>query len=315
MRDSVLSKEMSKTGGNETTPLCLAIKMAKTSIALQLIENGADLSASDKLGYSALHYAVLTNNGKLVESLLQHESCPINKASKTGKTPLLIAVEQGQEMVVSRLLQKGAEKGDNMFIPFAKNNDRIVGLLKTHQIFYCLEDLEKVKQLVKGSKFSAVSRDQRLGANERTVLIAAIEENRLDAAKFLLAHSQDLSLIDSKGRDALYVAAELGKKSILKSIIKCYKKDKLDLNRKRVLDAWTALMSAAAKGHLECVELLLDAGSDKTLRNFEGKTAADLAEENSRVKVVKAIKKFIHGTTNEIQADNILPDLRNFFAL
>ncbi len=48
------------------------------------------------------------------------------------------------------------------------------------------------------------------------------------------------------------------------------------------LTGWTPLMEAAEAGQDRMVELLLEAGADKTLTNSLGKTAYDIARENAR---------------------------------
>ena len=42
---------------------------------------------------------------------------------------------------------------------------------------------------------------------------------------------------------------------------------------------WTALHVAAAGGHTTAVQLLLDAGCDRSLRNGDGLTAFEIAEQ------------------------------------
>jgi ankyrin repeat protein len=59
-------------------------------------------------------------------------------------------------------------------------------------------------------------------------------------------------------------------------------------------DRWygrTALMVAAAQGHLEAVRLLVQAGSDLTLTDHEGATAAALARSNGHVDVAALLEQ------------------------
>lgn len=52
---------------------------------------------------------------------------------------------------------------------------------------------------------------------------------------------------------------------------------------------YTALHTAAEKGNKAGVLLLLTHGADKTIKDKEGKTALDLAQQRNRHKVVKLL--------------------------
>lgn len=52
----------------------------------------------------------------------------------------------------------------------------------------------------------------------------------------------------------------------------------------------TALHHAAGWGRLENLRLLLAAGAEKTLRNREGKTAIELAEDSGRRRAVQVLR-------------------------
>jgi ankyrin repeat protein len=53
----------------------------------------------------------------------------------------------------------------------------------------------------------------------------------------------------------------------------------------------TAIMEAASRGHLKTVVALLEAGSSTTQADAEGKTAADLADENDYTMVSKVLRE------------------------
>lgn len=52
---------------------------------------------------------------------------------------------------------------------------------------------------------------------------------------------------------------------------------------------YTALMRAAYMGHDGVVEQLLRNGADKSIKNGEGKTALDLANEHNQVKIIQLL--------------------------
>jgi ankyrin repeat protein len=53
------------------TALIFACKYGHTDIALYLLQEGADINYTDKLGNSAVHYAALENNVRLLKILME----------------------------------------------------------------------------------------------------------------------------------------------------------------------------------------------------------------------------------------------------
>lgn len=60
------------------------------------------------------------------------------------------------------------------------------------------------------------------------------------------------------------------------------------INKTDISNIWnrTALMEAAAGGYLNIVQYLLDKGANPSLKDREGKTALDLAQEKNYTKIV-----------------------------
>jgi ankyrin repeat protein len=63
-----------------------------------------------------------------------------------------------------------------------------------------------------------------------------------------------------------------------------------DRSLAQVNDATTPLHEAAREGHLEVVQILLEAGADRSIRDREGRTAAELAEANGHEAVVETLR-------------------------
>ena len=57
----------------------------------------------------ALHNAVWRQHAKVVEFLLKQERIELNLLNVDGRTPLMIAVEKGNEEIVDMLLAAGAD--------------------------------------------------------------------------------------------------------------------------------------------------------------------------------------------------------------
>lgn len=98
------------------------------------LAKGADLSAVDGSGNTALHLAAYLGDTEAVETLLSR-GAPVNAENKEGATPLLYGV--GNEAIVRSLIQHGADvnaasKSDTTPLEAAvahKNSHRVVALL------------------------------------------------------------------------------------------------------------------------------------------------------------------------------------------
>jgi ankyrin repeat protein len=63
-----------------------------------------------------------------------------------------------------------------------------------------------------------------------------------------------------------------------------------NVNVQGSLEGFTALMTAAAEGHVEIVEILLAAGADRDLKDKDGDTALSFAKQNGHDKVVALLE-------------------------
>lgn len=85
-------------------------KKVDDDIIALLIEKGADLHDFDNEGVSIFDFAVMYNNGKIVDRLLE-EGFDVNATSRRSRfTPLMGAVCYGRIDMVKKILAAGADK-------------------------------------------------------------------------------------------------------------------------------------------------------------------------------------------------------------
>lgn len=89
-------------------PILSATNQQQDEIALMLLEAGADVNASDSRGYTPLHLAAENGQTVLVELYLEYGANP-DAQLDDGRTPLDIAREVGNEEVIACLTGKWKE--------------------------------------------------------------------------------------------------------------------------------------------------------------------------------------------------------------
>ena len=95
-------------GLQAATPLHHAIQAGNTDLARLLVENGAEVSATDSDGLAPLHLAAV-NGEKLLVELLLTSGADVDVRNVHGFTPLHLAVEGGFQEVVELLISYGAD--------------------------------------------------------------------------------------------------------------------------------------------------------------------------------------------------------------
>ena len=86
---------------HDETPLLLIVKSKRMKLLPWLVANGANVNAQDKLGFTALHYAVKRNhNLKQMEQLLELGADPSLKA-RNGSSPMSLAEGAGKRKLVT----------------------------------------------------------------------------------------------------------------------------------------------------------------------------------------------------------------------
>lgn len=89
----------------------IAMKKGYTVIVKILLNAGADVNASDKMGITLLMLACgkSTNSYQEITKVLIHKGALINESDRLGNTPLLLSLSGGSAEIAELLIQKGAD--------------------------------------------------------------------------------------------------------------------------------------------------------------------------------------------------------------
>ncbi len=153
--------------------------------------------------------AVLSENYKKINNLLEKKKFLVEQSNSLKWTPLVYAVDMGNDSIVKLLIEKGGAKvnitintGETpLHIAAKKGYSKIVTILLAHKADMEAQDLIR-----------------------QTPLIAAVRANRYDTAKILLENGANPNHATSSRRTALdWAKTEEMKKLLLKYNAKTYK--------------------------------------------------------------------------------------------
>lgn len=300
----------------ETSPLGMASSFGFTEIVTLLLEKKAN---PDQLvvstGQRPLAIAVRQNDIATAKALLDKKANP-NAANNTytGSTSLMIAAEQGNEAMLTLLLDHGA-------IPETQNKQGVTAFFRAvqHRRLQIVKSiLERIPEQRKTNLIEvrpkvgvtalvtavgngdldmvAVLLQNKANPNERdhgsgtTPLTFACSLRHTEIAKLLLDYKADSNKPDSKtGGTPLILAAKLGELKIVEFLLsKQANPDQLDLRGR------TPLHNAAVYGHESVIKLLLEAKADSRLCDFQKKTALDRAIEGEKHVATAVLLAHIH---------------------
>jgi ankyrin repeat protein len=121
-----------------------------------------------------------------------------------------------------------------------------------------------------------------------TPLMKAALNGHPEAVRKLLDKGAQVELVDKGGYSAMMLAASNGFVEVVRILLD----HGAEVDRVEQTQGMTALIWAAQRGHPETVRLLLERGADAALRDREGKTARDRAEEAGHQAVVRLLDQY-----------------------
>ncbi len=243
---------LAATGG--PPPLIEAAKNGDKDALRTLIQKGANVSATEADGTTALHWASYRDD---VESanLLIHAGAKVNAANDLGATPLWTASQNGSAAMVRVLLDAGANPnlallaGETPLMVASRGGYPAVAELL----------------LAKGANANAK------GARGQTALMWAVAQKHPEVVKVLLAHKADVQAKSDTWAEVMAVPPH----------------GYLPYNRAIPHGADTAIMFAARSGDLDSAKLLVAAGANVNDTDAWGISATTLAAHSGFPDVVE----------------------------
>lgn len=250
--------------GDIVTALVYATEEEKPDIVRMLLAAGASPSSQDSYGRPALMIAMEKRCYGIVSALLEAGADP-NCSGNGGRTPLMMAVKERQGDVARGLIAFGAA-------PDAADADG-----KTALMFAAELGQENMAEalLAAGAAYDMAD------AGGKTALMLAADGGFPGVVDVLLRVGANPDMADEEGATALIYAARHGFGVVLDTLI--------SVGSSLFSSAWNTDKSETKQSHDDCVVLLLAGGADADCRDRKGMTALMYAAARGHIGIVHAL--------------------------
>ena len=262
------------------TALHIAVDQDHSEIVALLLARGADITATDTIEWTPVHFAAMRPGDACLRQLITHgQSLGIEAKSLTignsGRLPLHIAAEYNNIENICLLLGT-----DNLHINTPTATYKNTALILAAKNGY----IEIVKKLLDtpGIDVNAVT------PAGNTALIFAAQQGHTEIVQALLAHRNiNVNAATNDGFTALMLATLAGYTKIVQALLD---HSDVDVNAAKLYDGETALMIAAQRGRTEIVQALVNHHDiNVNAVTPDHKTALMIAAQNGRTETVHAL--------------------------
>lgn len=301
-----------EAGPWETTALHAAISLPKDTIFTAMMDSttrGTEFNLRDLDGRTALILAASENKPKVVRRLLRDLTVELEASDRYGTTALLAAAKAGSDATVGLLLDAGAD----LLASTALGETLLAFAVQSCSFGTVSSILARLKD----AKADVDTRD-RWGW---TPLFHAVKRGDLNISRALLDAGAKTTFVDCSKKTAvayschdgiiklllqrtdpecklLHLAAEVGDETAMKKLLSVRAEEGGSVSpyvcpNIRDHHGRTALIIAAALGHLKVVDFLLKLRVDVNISDHDGRTALSFAAEGNNVSAIKKLKR--HG--------------------
>ncbi|XP_059498945.1 ankyrin repeat and death domain-containing protein 1A-like isoform X4 [Stegostoma tigrinum] len=250
------------------TPALLAAWFGHLQLLRILVNAGAKVTVRNSIGQGIHHCAAHQGHLAIIRYTIEElQEVPLDKPDQTGKTPLLLAAENGQLDVVTHLLARGC---DHQFQDKEGNSSIHLAAGQGH--------VHVLENLIEGI-FSESKNKQNLNA-----LHYAVKQGHKDVCHLLVEEGIDMNAV---GQNAcLHLAVKHNFAQLVRLLIAAGCDINISDHKQQ-----SALHLAVERGQFAIVEMLLKANINLQLQDKQGKTALDLAVRSQHAVLIDMIIK------------------------
>ena len=234
----------------------------------QKTAHSIDLSQQDSQGHTLLTYACVSQNLSLMKLLLEHQPDLLNRSTANGRSPLLIAIDEGFLTGVEYLLTR--RDLDRQTLDLAGNT-------AVHHACMCANRALRsdLLQLLIDDQNGVFDFEKRNAQLIDPFMLCTIDPS-LDLCRQLKDHNVLLTKKDLHARQSLHLACQLGNYELVSLLL-----ESSQLNINAVDDAnRNCLFYAITSGNDKLVDLLIEHGVNIKARDIVGDTPLHLAVQH-----------------------------------
>ncbi len=246
-------------------------KEARTELVRLLLDAGADPNLIGPNSTPPLSLSIAEGENQIFE-LLMNRRADIEIGDWDRSTPLMYAAANGQRGMVDALLNAGAD---------IRKQDQMTFYPIDHALIMGLSDMAEYLRSKNGK---SVMDTVKTAADARQLMKTAEVEETQDFLYFQVVYNNLLITklmlmagytLDDRMNEMIYDLAKMNHLEMLRLLLEAG----ADPDEEDETTGTTALMNAAKHGHAEVVSLLLGHQADPLIRDHQGMTALDYAEE------------------------------------
>ena len=276
------------------TALMIACIKGHIKVVELLLDRKANSNIQDNKGYTALMLGSRDGYSQIVESLLK-DSDP-NIQNTDGHTALRFANQNGHFQTVEVLLNHHANPNIQDMHEDTELHCAVLGSMKRNSKFRFLltqmsgtaEDYIKIVQLLIGHSSIDIDAVSDTGV---TSLMFASMFGCTEVVKLLLEAGANLNIQVKTSITMKDVMSNLPDDTLLQPQAKPFFLPQYnnDLVKGMTINGWTALMCASSEGHLDIVQILLQAKAIPDLQNKNGDTVLLIAAAKGHSDIVQQL--------------------------
>jgi ankyrin repeat protein len=285
VKDSIhAGSDINAKNGNGLTPIMYAIKKNSISIVNYFLTLPINIEIEDNEGNNLLHYLSSNEDGVLLNNIFKNDKVKnlINKKNQSGISPLFIAVENTNLLLVNSLMLNGADINEI-------NSEAKSILLLSHEKNLSLKSVKSKKilhGLIENSSNVNIHTSNTIKENSNTkksLLYEATELEDIELCNLLIKKGANIKE-KFEGNSLLHLSTKVGNKNLV-SLYLSYAL----LVDERGENGETPFMIALKKGNPSLIQFLISKGANINLANTNGDTPLSIAVGNADLKNVQLL--------------------------